>query len=234
MYHHFGTRRFKLITNVFLDSTCKENVEGKAPFTLTCIDNHFNELRCQVLIVALIKRIDNDDHTFKFSHVQRKEGGVRHSQHRLDHELFKLVVEWFLINRWVALKDLLNQGFGSGNGMGKLMSECRNQVVYDASISSSSTEEEAGLLHQTLVPNYMGTHLAASWSLASHRSAMVHAIADFPAPAGPLSQQTSGSVLHRLRQSIIVVKSSSRVPSMHLAGCEIWLYAAPSTGLSKL
>ena len=141
--------RFELITNVFLDSTCEENAEGKATSTLTRIDNHVDELRCQVFIIALIKRINDNDEAW--SRFQRNKGGV---QHRLDHELFELVIERFLINSRVAQKDLFNQGFGSGNRLGKLISECKNQVMYDASISCSSTEEETGSLHQTLVPDY--------------------------------------------------------------------------------
>jgi hypothetical protein len=104
--------------------------------TLTRIDNHVDELRCQVFIITLIKRINDNDQAF--SRFQSNKGG----QHRLDHELFELVVERFLINSRVAQKDVLNQGFGSGNGLGKLISECKNQVMYGASISCSSTEEE--------------------------------------------------------------------------------------------
>jgi hypothetical protein len=140
MYSLFGTVRFELFANAFLNSTCEENAEGKVTSTPTRIDNHFDELRCQVFIITLIKRINDNDQAF--SRFQRNKGGVRHRQHRLDHELFELVVERFLINSRVALMDVLNQGFGSGNGLGKLISECKNQVMYGASISCSSTEEE--------------------------------------------------------------------------------------------
>src|SRR5580698_5375309 len=72
--------------------------------------------------------------------------------------------------------------------------------------------------------------LAASLLLLAHRSAMVCAIADFPDPAGPLSQHTGRSLPPSI-QCMMFAITSSRVPCMHPAIALQLSYAASGTGL---
>jgi hypothetical protein len=101
-----------------------------------------------------------------------------------------------LENERVVLKDTLDQWFGDRDRKGELINDGRTEAVDVASISGPIEKEEAIMSTATLRKSghiskatERRTHLRASLSFPAYNSVTVCEIADFPVPAGPLSQQ---------------------------------------------